>query len=83
MKDSFPAEPADSVIARLTAKRKAQVVVDILKGMTKGAEVAGRHDLTGSEIGNCIWEGADTPNSFPARQQDVREKYEHKLVEVY
>ena len=84
VKASSPAEAADSDIKRWSAKRKAQVVVDILKGKTTAAEVARRHDLTVSEVEGWIEEGlAGMENALRARPRDLREEYERKLAEAY
>jgi transposase-like protein len=42
--------PQNEEIKRWTARRKAEVVLDIIKGKTTSAEVARSHDLTVSEI---------------------------------
>ena len=41
-----------------TAKRKTQVVLDILKGKTTVAEVSRQHDLTPGEIERWVDEGS-------------------------
>ncbi|MCA9233773.1 MAG: transposase, partial [Planctomycetales bacterium] len=43
--------------ARWTAKRKTQVVLDILKGKTTVAEVSRQHDLTPGEVERWVDEG--------------------------
>lgn len=43
-------EESETEIKRWTAKRKTQVVLDILKGKTTVAEIARQHDLTPGEI---------------------------------
>ncbi len=47
----------ESEIKRWTAKRKTQVVLDILKGKTTVAEVARQHDRTPVEIERWVDEG--------------------------
>jgi len=42
-------------VKRWTAKRKTQVVLDILKGKTPVAEVARRYDLKPGEIKGWVW----------------------------
>jgi transposase-like protein len=42
--------PQNEDIKRWTARRKAEVVLDIIKGKTTSAEVARSHDLTIGEI---------------------------------
>ncbi len=48
----FPRMSTDDTpeIKRWTARRKAEVVIDILKGKTTAAQVARTHDLTVGEI---------------------------------
>ena len=41
-------------IKRWTARRKAAVVIDIIKGKTTAAEVARSHDITVGEIDQWI-----------------------------
>ena len=83
-KASSMREAADSGIKRWSAKRKAQVVLDILKGKTTAAEVARRHDLTVSEAEGWIEEGlAGMENALRARPRDLREVYERKLAEAH
>ena len=40
----------ENEIKRWTAKRKTQVVLDILKGKTTVAEISRQHDLTPGEV---------------------------------
>ena len=71
-------------VKRWTAKRKTQVVLDILKGKTTVAEVARQHDLTPGEVERWIEEGVSgMENSFRARPRDLREQYERKLEEAH
>ena len=71
-------------IKRWTAKRKAQVVLDILKGKTTVAEVSRQHDLTPGEVEHWVEEGIrGMENNFRARPRDIREEYERKLEEAY
>ena len=52
-------------IKRWTAKRKTQVVLDILKGKTTVAEIARRYDLTPGEVKRWVEEGiAGMENTF-------------------
>ena len=68
----------ESEIKRWTAKRKTQVVLDILKGKTTVAEVARQHDLTPAEIERWVDEGiSGMENNFRARPRDIREQYEN------
>ncbi|OAQ19806.1 DUF1153 domain-containing protein [Thermosulfurimonas dismutans] len=71
-------------VKRWTAKRKTQVVLDILKGKTTVAEVARRYDLKPSEIEGWVEEGIRSmENGLRARPRDLREQYEAKLREAY
>ncbi len=56
-------------IKRWTAKRKTQVVVDILKGKTTVAEVSRQHDLTPGEV---------FPSVAPFRSAG-RQGYSHEI----
>ena len=71
-------------VKRWTAKRKTQVVLDILKGKTTVAEIARQHDLTPGEIERWVDEGiSGMENNFRARPRDIREQYERKLEEAH
>ena len=71
-------------VKRWTAKRKTQVVLDILKGKATVAEIARQHDLTPSEIERWVEEGiSGMENNFRARPRDIREQYERKLEEAH
>jgi transposase-like protein len=71
-------------VKRWTAKRKRQVVLDILKGKATVAEVARQHDLTPSQVEGWIEEGlAAMENGLRARPRDIREQYEQRLKEAY
>lgn len=71
-------------IKRWTAKRKAEVVLNILKGKITVAEVSRRYDLTPSEVQRWVDEGISAmENSFRARPKDLREQYEDKLAQAY
>lgn len=71
-------------IKRWTAKRKTQVVLDILKGKVTVAEVSRQHDLTPAEVERWIDEGlGNMENGFRTKPRDVREAYERKLEEAH
>jgi transposase-like protein len=73
----------EPTVKRWTAKRKAAVVMDILKGKTTVAEVARQHDLTVSEVEGWIEEAQRSmENGFRARPKDIREQYESELRET-
>ena len=81
MSEDRIAEAAD--IKRWTAKRKAQVVLDILKGKVTVSEVSRRYDLTPSEVAEWIEEGQrGMENALRARPRDVREQYEAKIKDL-
>jgi len=74
----------ENEIKRWTAKRKTQVVLDILKGKTTVAEVTRQHDLTPGEVERWVEEGIrGMENNFRARPRDIREQYERKLAEAH
>jgi transposase-like protein len=57
----------ENEIKRWTAKRKTQVVLDILKGKTTVAEVSRQHDLTPGEVerwGDCRLFSRYPPNRY-------------------
>ena len=67
-------------IKRWTAKRKTQLVLEILKGKTTVAEAARRYDLKPGEIQSWVDEGIKgMENNLRARPRDIREQYEAKL----
>ena len=71
-------------VKRWTAKRKTQLVLDILKGKTTAAEAARQYDLKPSEIECWVDEGVSgMENGFRARPRDIREQYEKKLDEAH
>ena len=67
----------DGEFQRWTAKRKASLVIDVIKGKTTIAEACRQHDLTPSEIEEWIDQGQrGLENALRARPRDVREEYE-------
>ena len=71
-------------IKRWTAKRKTQVVLDILKGKTTVADVSRQHDLPPGGVERWVEEGIrGMENHFRARPRDIREQYERKLAEEH
>lgn len=77
-------ENQQTEVKRWTAKRKTQVVLDILKGKATVAEVARQHDLTPGEVEHWVEEGVSgMENNFRSRPRDVREQYERKLEEAH
>ncbi|GAB3338736.1 transposase [Chromohalobacter beijerinckii] len=73
----------EPTVKRWIAKRKAAVVMDIVKGKITVAEVARQHDLTVSEVEGWIEEAQrNMENGFRARPKDIREQYESELRET-
>jgi transposase-like protein len=70
-------------IQRWSAKRKASLVLDVLKGKTTIAEACRLYDLTPSEVESWVDEGQrGLENALRARPQDVREEYESKVKDL-
>lgn len=70
-------------IKRWTARRKAAVVMDIIKGKTSAAEVARSHDLTAGEVEQWIDDfvsmGTEALRSHP-RDAEARHDAEKKQL---
>ena len=68
-------------IKRWTARRKAEVVMDIIKGKTTAAEVARSHDLTVGEVerwmDDFVSMGTEALRSHP-RDAEARHKAKEK-----
>lgn len=68
-------------IKRWTARRKAAVVLDIVKGKTTAAEVARSHDLTLAEVEQWMEDfiamGTEALRSHP-RENDAKHRAEKK-----
>ena len=70
-------------IKRFTAKKKADIVMDIFQGKTTVAEVSRKYDLTPALIEEWIQEARKgIENQLRARPKDVKEQYEQKLREL-
>jgi transposase-like protein len=70
-------------IKRWTARRKSQLVLEIIQGRTTVSEVSRQFDLTPSEIESWIDEGKrGLENALRAKPEDVREQYERQLKEL-
>ena len=75
-------EPSD--FKRWTAKRKAALVKELMRGQTTLAEAARLHDLLPSEIEKWVDEAeAGMENALRANPRDVSEQYEKKLEELH
>lgn len=73
-------DPTDD-IKRWTARRKAAVVMDIIKGETTAAELARSHDLTVAEVeqwmDDFVSQGTEALRSHP-RDLDAKHRAEKK-----
>lgn len=68
---------------RWTAKRKASLVLDIIKGNTTAAEAARNYDLTISEIEGWVADAmAGMENQLKARPKDIAQQYESEIKEL-
>ncbi|MFN4237379.1 MAG: transposase [Vogesella sp.] len=70
-------------IKRWTAKRKAALVMEIIKGKSTVAEASRAFDLTPSEIETWVDEAKrGMENALRAKPMDIREQYEKQLKEL-
>jgi len=68
---------------RWTAKRKAALVTEILKGKTTVSEAARAHDLPPSEIEGWVDDGKKgLENALRAKPLEIKEQYERQLREL-
>ena len=68
---------------RWTAKRKAQLVLDILQGRTTVAEASRAYDLPPSEIEEWVEEGKKgMENALRTKPLEIKEQYERQLREL-
>jgi transposase-like protein len=76
--------PQNEDIKRWTARRKAEVVLDIIKGKTTSAEVASSHDLTVGEIEQWMEDftsmGTEALRSHPRDAQALHNAREKELL---
>jgi|SRR5688500_9468833 transposase-like protein len=79
-----PDSETGSDVQRWTAKRKAAVVIDLLKGKTTAAEVARLHDLTVGEVerwrDDFIAQGTEGLRSHPRDLAEQHEAERQKLL---
>ena len=67
---------------RWTAKRKTQLVLDILQGRTTVAEASRSYDLAPSEIEEWVEDGRKgMENALRAKPLDIKEQYEKQIRE--
>jgi len=70
-------------IKRFTAKRKAEIVMDIFQGKTTVAEVSRKYDMTPATIEEWMEEGRrGMENQLRARPRDIAAQYEEKIKEM-
>ena len=70
-------------IKRWTARRKSQLVLEIIQGKTSVSEASRTYDLPPSEIEGWVEDGRKgMENALKANPQDVREQYERQLKEL-
>ena len=70
-------------IKRLTAKKKADIVMDIFQGKTTVAEVSRKYDLTLALIEEWMEEARKgIENRSRARPKDIAALYEEKIKEM-
>ena len=72
-----------SDIKRFTAKKKAQIVMDIFQGKTTVAEVSRKYDLTPAEIEEWMEDARKgMENQLRARPKDIAAMYEEQIKEM-
>jgi len=70
-------------IKRWTAKRKAELVKEIIRGKTSAASAAREHGLKPSEVQQWVDEAeAGMENALRANPRDVAELYEKRIDEL-
>lgn len=68
---------------RWTAKRKASLVLEIIKGKTTAAEASRAYDLTVTEIEEWLADAmAGMENQLKARPKDIAQQYETEIKEL-
>jgi len=87
MNKSTPPEPDSETggdVQRWTAKRKAAVVMELIKGQTTAAEVARQHSLTVGEVerwrDDFITQGTEGLRSHPRDLAEQHEAERQKLL---
>jgi transposase-like protein len=71
-------------IKRWTAKRKAELVKQIIKGQTTPTQAAREYDLTVSEVEKWVDEAmAGMENALKANPQDIEQQYQKKIDELH
>lgn len=68
---------------RWTAKRKANLVMDIMKGKTTFAEASREYDLTQSDIEAWVDEAQKgMENALRSRPKDIHEQYQSEIKDL-
>jgi len=76
-------EKKQEEIRRFTAKKKANIVMDIYQGKTTVTEVSRKYDLTPAIIEEWMEEAKKgMENQLRARPRDIATQYEEKLKEL-
>ena len=70
-------------IKRMTAKRKAEIVMEIFQGKVSVSEVSRQYDLTPAQIEEWMEEARKgMENQLRARPKDIAAMYEEKIKEM-
>ena len=73
----------NSEIKRFTAKRKAELVMEIFQGKSTVSELARKYDLTPAMIEEWMEEARrGMENQLRARPKDIAALYEEKIKEI-
>ncbi|ADV46040.1 transposase [Nitratifractor salsuginis] len=76
-------EKGANEIKRFTAKKKAQIVMDIFQGKTSIAEVSRKYDLTPATVEEWMDEARrGMENQLRARPKDIAAQYEEEIKEM-
>ncbi len=76
-------EESQQDIKRFTAKKKADIVMDIFQGKITVAEVSRKYDLTPALIEEWMEEARrGMENQLRARPKDITAQYEEKIKEM-
>ena len=77
-------EPPEDDYKRWTAKRKAAVVLDLIKGLTTPAEVARKHALTVAEVESWVEAGIKgMEDRLRSNPRDNQAEWEAQKKELY
>ncbi len=76
-------EESQEDIKRFTAKKKADIVMDIFQGKITVAEVSRKYDLTPATLEEWMEEARrGMENQLRARPKDIAAQYEEKIKEM-